>query len=481
MRTVGRKLIGLVTSLLVAGTAYASSDTDKELAEMRALVKELGQKVDAQQEQLEHQGGLLQDAQKVVRDQQQVEQEKGALSGVGEFWQAIDVNMSVASSYSYNFRNPNEDSSGHPGAGLNQGVDGAFYPFHGDHNSFQVDQVWIDIGKTVTDESRAGFMFSILYGNTAAFDAQGFNYGERRSFADDSTSDYYVEQAFVRYLAPIGEGVEFDFGKFNTLVGAEVADASKNWNITRSNEWTLLQSIDHVGLLSSTNVGPVSFALGIVNQNNILSSSPDINSEKSYLGKIAFAPNDMFSVAANVLYGAEGTESTIAGFGGKSCAIPRGNGTCSTVNGSRTGLMDLLATYNSDAFSAWVNADYSWLEGTGSAAWAVALAGKVPLTDVFSAALRLEYLRDQNDWLGLLRPVSYATDPTPIAGTHHSEIYGVTGTLAYELAENLTLKGEVRWDQVQETAPDGTHEFVTRSGEGSRNQTVGIALVVYAF
>jgi Putative beta-barrel porin-2, OmpL-like. bbp2 len=408
----------------------------------------------------------------VVREQQQQDQEKGALSGMSEFWQAIDVNMSVAGSYNYNFKNPTDfTGSGHPGDSLNQGRDGAFYPFHGDHNSFQVDQVWIDIGKAVTNESRAGFMFSILYGNTAAFDAQGFNYGERRNLADDSTSDYYVEQAYVKYLAPLGEGVEFDLGKFNTLLGAEVADASKNWNITRGNEWTLLQSIDHVGLLASTTAGPMVFAAGVVNQNNVLTSSPDINSEKSYLGKIAFAPKDgPFSVAANVLYGAEGSESTIAGFGGLTCGTPHaGTGSCSTTNGRRTGLFDLLANYNSDAFSAWVDADYSWLEGTGSAAWALAVAGKVPLTDVFSAALRLEYLRDQNNWFGLLGP-------------RHSEIYGATGTLAYELAENLTLKGEVRWDKVNESAA-GFHEFANNSssGHGTEDQVVGVAQVVYAF
>jgi hypothetical protein len=470
MRTVGTKLVALVTSLLVGGAAYASSDTDKELAEMRALVKELGQKVDAQQEQLEHQGGLLQDAQKVVRDQQAQDQERGALSGAAEYWQAIDVNMSVAGSYNYNFRNPNEGSSGHSGAGLNQGVDGAFYPFHGDHNSFQVDQVWIDIGKAVTAESRAGFMFSLVYGNTAAFDASGFNWGERRA-VDDSTSDYYIQQAYVKYLAPVGEGVEFDFGKFNTPVGAEVADASKNWNVTRSNEWTLLQSIDHVGLLASTTVGPLVFAAGVANQNNVLTSSPDINSEKSYIGKIAFAPKDgPFSIASSVIYGAEGTESTIAGFGGLTCTTLHNNGTCSTVNGRRTGLVDLLASFNSDAFSAWVDGDYSWLEGTGSAAWALAVAGKVPLTDVFSAALRLEYLRDQNNWFGLL-------------GAHHSEIYGATGTLAYELAENLTLKTELRWDKVNENA-GGAHEFANHhsaTSNGTEDQVVGIAQVVYAF
>jgi hypothetical protein len=476
MRTVGRKLIGLVTTLLVAGSAYASSDTDKELAEMRALVKELGQKVDAQQEQLEHQGGLLQDAQQVVREQQREDQEKGALSGVGEFWQAIDVNMSVAGSYAYNFHNPHP-SDGSSGEGLNAGNSGFFYPFHPDHNSFQVDQVWFDIGKETTAESRAGFHATVLYGTTAGFLGQGGNPGfatfavdtdgdgipddtitgiRRRDF-NDSTSDYYVHQAFVQYLAPVGEGVEFTFGKFATPIGAEVADASKNWAVTRGNLYNLMQPIDHLGLMASTDVGPVTIGAGIVNQINLLTSSPDVNSEKSYLGRIAFAPSDMFSLATTVAYGAESPAFTISG------------------DHDKTGLLDVLANFNSDAFSAYVNADYGWVEGTSLAAWGVSIAGLVPLTDVLSASLRLEYLRDQHNNSG-------TANFFPILDTDdHSEIYGATGTLAYEIAENLTVKGEVRWDHVEETAADGTHEFITKTGGGSRNQTVGLAQVVYAF
>lgn len=467
MRTVG-KLVGLVaTSLLVAGPAFASSNVDDDLAEMRDLVKGLEQKVDAQQEQIEHQSGLLEDAQKVVREQQQ---EQGTQSGMGEFWQAIDVNMSVAASYAYNFHDPTSGTPGHPGSSLNQGSSGFFYPFHGDHNSFQVDQVWIDIGKDTTAESPAGFMFSILYGNVAAFDAQGFNVnaaGESRRFiADDSTSDYYVAQAYVKYLAPVGEGVEFDFGKFATLLGAETPDTSKNWNITRGNLWTLLQSIDHLGLLASTTVGPLNFAAGVVNQNNILTSSPDINSEKSYLGKIGFTAGD-FSTAANVLYGAEGP-ATIAGFSAS------GN-----ANDRRTGLVDLLANYNGDAFSAWVNGDYTWLEGTRAAAWGIAVAGMVPVTEELSTTLRLEYLRDKGSRGGLFSsPADFIPIGTPL---NHAEIYGVTGTLAYELAENLTLKTEVRYDRVKEEDFGGSEEFFTNTSKGDNDQVVGLAQVVYAF
>jgi hypothetical protein len=471
MRTVGTKLVALVTGLFVAGSAYASSETDKELAEMRALVKELGQKVDAQQEQLQHQGGLLQDAQKVVREQQQ---EKGALSGVGEFWQAIDVNMSVASSYAYNFRNPEPDG-GSSGAGLNSGASGLFYPFHPDHNSFQVDQVWFDIGKETTDESRAGFHTTVLYGTTASFLGQSGNLNgptvgidtdgdgivddfqqgiNRRSF-NDSTSDYYVHQAFVQYLAPVGEGVEFTFGKFATPIGAEVADASKNWAVTRGNVYNLLQPIDHLGLMASTDVGPVTIGAGVVNQINLLTSSADVNSEKSYLGRIAIAPSDSFSFATTVAYGNESPSFTVTG------------------EHDTSGLLDVLANFNSDAFSAYVNANYAWVEGRSPQAWGVSVAGQVPITDMLSAALRLEYVRDKNGFL-------------PILGTRGTEIYGATGTLAYEIAENLTIKTEVRWDKVNENA-DGVHEFFSEDeysppdNNGTEDQIVGLAQVVYSF
>ena len=447
MRTVGTKWVGLVvTSLLVSGPAIASSSVDEDLAQMRELVKGLEQKVDAQQEQLQHQNGMLHDAQQAVREQQQ-ENEKATLSGVGEFWQAIDVNASVAGSYAYNFRNPTS-GSGHSGNSLNQGNSALFYPFHGDHNSFQVDQVWFDIGKATTAESRAGFHATILYGNTAGFLGQGGNIaGIRRRDFSDSTSDYYVHQAYVNWLAPVGEGVNFTFGKFATPIGAEVADASKNWAVTRGNLYNLLQPIDHLGLMASTTFGPVTVGAAVVNEINLFNSSPDINSEKSYLGRVAIG-NETVSLATTVAYGAEGNIGP-------------------NVNEARGGMVDVLANFNSDRFSAYLNADYNWIEDTRLAAWGLSAAGKVGITEDLSAALRLEWVRDKSNFFGILGP-------------RHSETYGVTGTLAYELAENLTLKTEVRWDKVNENA-GGADEFFSKTASGTENQVVGIGQVVYAF
>jgi hypothetical protein len=234
--------------------------------------------------------------------------------------------------------------------------------------------------------------------------------------------------------------------------------------VTRGNLYNLLQPIDHLGVLTTTTIGPVSLGAGVVNEGNLTVSSPDINKEKTYLGKIGFG-TDMFSVSTNVVYGAEGLGAFVQ-----------------NINETRTGLVDLLATLNTDAFSMWANADYAWVEGSRASAWGFAVAGMVPLTDVFSAALRLEYLRDQEDE----RPGTTGIFGDPFAMVspfRHSEIYGATGTLAYVIAENLTVKTEVRYDRVVESTQQGAFakEFVTNTSGGDKNQVVGLAQVIYAF
>jgi len=468
--TVGKTLVGaLAVGAFAASPAFASQDVQGELAEMRELMQGLKEKVEAQEEQLEHQGKLLEESQEVVRRQQE---DQESLSSLAEFWNAIDVNMSVAGSYAYNFNNPDLGTPGaqaFPGANANQGSSGLFYPFHGDHNSFQVDQVYFDIGKQATDESRAGFMFTLLYGNTAAFLGQGSPAGAR--FGGDSTSDYYIHQAYVNYLAPIGEGVDIRFGKFATLIGAEVADTSQNFNITNGNVYNLFQPIDHLGVLASTSIGPISLAAGVVNEGALGNSSPDINKEKSYLGQIGFS-TDRVGAGVTVLYGAEGGAFGAAPFLGD--------------NEQKVGTVDFLGTFSSDAFEAWVNADYVWVEGAEASGWGVAIAGRVPITDAFSAALRAEYARDKGNFFGF--PGAAAALPPPPAlatafSDNNSEVYGITGTLAYEIAENLTVRGEIRWDRVRENMPFGfeVSEFITDSPSGSEDQVVGLAQVVYAF
>ena len=386
--TIRKALVGLAAaSMLAAVPALAGSESpastqgsnvEKELAEMRELVEGLKARVEAQEEQLGHQTERLEEAQEEVREQRsrQLALEESALqSSLSEFWGGIDVNMSVAGSYAYNFENPDLDGDGlaTPGAGANQGTSGAFYPFHGDHNSFQVDQVWLDIIKESTEESRGGFGFTALYGNTASFLGQGGNgyvatnstdldgdgiadialSGGGTTFltssssrnAGDSTSDYYIHQAYVTYLAP--GNVEVKAGKFATLIGAEVADTTQNFNITNGNIYNLFQPIDHTGVLTSTSLGPINLAAGVVNEIGLGASSPDPNKEKGYLGHAGWS-GESAGVGLTVAYAREGANFY---------AVSPDD------NSEPQGLADVVATLDLDGFEAWLNADYLWNEG----------------------------------------------------------------------------------------------------------------------
>jgi Putative beta-barrel porin-2, OmpL-like. bbp2 len=209
-----------------------------------------------------------------------------------------------------------------------------------------------------------------------------------------------------------------------------------------------------------------------VNEISLGASSPDVNNEKSYIGRVGIG-NDMVSLATTVAYGAEGPGSS---FGIR-------------TNEQKTGIVDVLANFNSDVFSAYVNADYLWVEGQAPSAWGVSVAGKVPITDLLFAALRLEYVRDvAAGGSSILGATDFLGIGTPF---NHSEVYGATGTLGYEIAENLTLKGEVRWDHVAEETYGGNcslgggcaspREFFSRTSGGSNSQVVGLGQVVYAF
>ena len=155
--------------------------------------------------------------------------------GSSEFWQAIDVNMSVAGSYAYNFHNPTTVVGRIRALGSNAGNSGLFYPFHPDHNSFQVDQVWFDIGKETTDGEPRGLPRDDSLRHDGDVPGPGQPGGSRATTQPTSTRQRLLRAPGLRELARArpGEGVEFTFGKFATPIGAEVADASKNWDVTR--------------------------------------------------------------------------------------------------------------------------------------------------------------------------------------------------------------------------------------------------------
>jgi hypothetical protein len=223
------------------------------------------------------------------------------------------VNGFVAASYFYNFNDPDGDSLG----GSNATVD----LLHPDSNSFSLDQLWLTISRDATEEQRAGFKADFVYGKTASI-LSGDN------LDGNAGNDFDLYQGYVTYLAPIGEGVTISAGKFATLLGAEVAQANGNWNITRGNVYNFFQPINHMGLLASTPIGPITTTFGLVEETR---SFPALNTDRNNNKAI--------------LFGVSGGAGAFSG----SFAGTYGDSPASSNNGDNEVILDFIARDHDDA------------------------------------------------------------------------------------------------------------------------------------
>lgn len=368
-------VLACAAMLFAVQPAMASEEVQSELAEMRELMQGLQQKVEAQEEQLSHQGELLEQAQEVVRTRQ----DQGTESGLSSFLDSISVGGHVAGSWFYDFDSPDGRLGG---AGVNNGQIGTM-PFHPDHNSFTIDQIWFAVGKEATEESRGGFQFDILMGNAANFLGQGTGVARmfdtedgrldsfssfdvnagRRYTALDSVSDYYIAQAYVEYQCGcLGPEINFVFGKRQTDVGAEVVQSGQNFNITLGNVYQFTQPVDHLGLWATTSLGDMAeVTIGIMNDGGSAISSPDLNNEKSYEGSLLLG-DDKANLRTTFIYGANVLDPDTWGM------------TPAVVheNSLRSGLVDVTGWFNpSDNLSTWVNYTYTYVEGSRAMAHGV--------------------------------------------------------------------------------------------------------------
>jgi hypothetical protein len=424
--------------------AAADTNVEQQLQQMQNRMQQMEDKLQATTDQLESANQRV-DEQSQLIEQSGLAETRGASNGLPGFLGQITVGGWVASSYFWNLNQPTDSnrdwqsgqgvtcssqglSRGECGGlgGTNQGINGAFYPLHPDANSFALDQVWFEVERPIDEENRAGFRLYTVYGKTGAL-LNGGGPNNRTTNSDDTS--IYINQGYVQYLAPIGDGLTFKAGKFGTLIGYEVAQTVYNQNITRSSVYNLLEPIDHIGVLASYAFGDSGFDAAIGGVNGFKPDSPDRNTDKSVIGHVGWA-NEMVSVGVNGIWGGE-----VTGF-----------------DGNESGLVNLVVKVNPiDRLALYVNGDYRWIDAKGNPyAWGVEAGGRYGITDRTGISLRGEYVTDNDQFLNF---GGYRT--TDIGGVQFTEFvptnvrtWGVTGTLDHLLTDQLMVRGEVRWDSV---------------------------------
>ncbi len=431
---------------LIPHGALASQDLEAQMKAMQERLMQLEDRLGATTDQLEA-------ANQRLGEQEEAIQKAGigsTSSGLATFLESIEVGGWVSGTYFYNFNNPDGNALGGANAGLIPG-----YPFHPDANSFSVDQVWFELERAVGEENRAGFRLDFVWGKTAEILS-----GETPDGLSGTGRDFNLYQAYVQYMAPIGNGVHFQFGKFATLIGAEVAQSPYNLNITRGHVYNLFQPITHTGILASTELGGgLSGALGFVNETRSFPARDiDLNKGKALLWSLGWAMDEAWSTSFNGTWGSSDS--------GQGVDQP---------SGEKELILDWILNFSpSEKLTTYINADYIESEASSRRpggdefnGYGVAVAGRYAFTDRMGLALR-------GEWVDL--NFKHSRDDF--------QIWGVTTTVDYSLTSNLKLRGEVRYDNSKSSSPSAL--FFKRdnalAGRGTKGDQVAAGVeVLYTF
>lgn len=306
-------------------------------------------------------------------------------------------------------------------------------------DGFNLNAVQITLEKPVDEQLwAAGYRVDMWYGPDA------------NTLATQSTrvgSDFAIRQAYINLQMPIGNGLTWKIGVFDSIIGYETVESGSNPNYTRSYGHTL-EPQTHIGVLakykisenfsawlgvadtvnSAINSRATSGALGNLLLGETTGSNAYSESYKAYMGSIQFiAPDSCGFISGSGFYAGivNGYNNSVLGTG---AGIPTMNiYVGATLNTPVSGLHAGVAWDRLDADTSVtvggikVNAD----------AWSLAGYLSYQLTEKLSTHVRLDYV---------------TADAEKPASSVHNGIFATTATFQYDLWHNVLSRLEFRWD-----------------------------------
>jgi hypothetical protein len=312
-------------------------------------------------------------------------------------------------------------------------------------DGFNLDVVQLRIEKPLDEtEWAAGYRVDLWMGPDA-------NTLGTQSVLSTGKSDFALRQAYVALRTPVGNGIDWKVGVFDSIIGYESVESPNDPNYTRSYGHSIEPQTE-TGILASYRVNDmVSGSVGVANTVGpvinsrafapVQPSNAYAESYKAYMGSVAItAPDSMGFAAGSTLYGGvvNGFNNSILGTG---VGMPTLNayvgGTLATpVTGLRVGaawdLFNINTTPHSGPFA-----------GTKAEAdvWSIAGYASFQATEKLSLHGRFEYVSaDVDQGFGGLGLGPFGTG---------NSIYAVTATAQYDLWKNVLSRIEFRWDHVE--------------------------------
>jgi Putative beta-barrel porin-2, OmpL-like. bbp2 len=161
-------------------------------------------------------------------------------------------------------------------------------------NQFSLNLAEFVIKRSPDTTTRLGYNLTFGYGNA-------MNVVNGTEPVVGASFNRNVEQAYISYLAPIGKGLQIDFGKFVTPAGAEVIESAPNWNYSRGILFGYAIPFYHFGLRAAYTFNPKVALTGfLVNGWNDIVAP---NTGRTYGFSLALTPSSKVNVTENYLGG----------------------------------------------------------------------------------------------------------------------------------------------------------------------------------
>jgi len=319
---------------------------------------------------------------------------------VDEIKSALGMSVYLQGGYTYNFSDPDSQENG-------------LRVFDHKANSFTLDLAQLVFTKDAPVGS-VGYKLKLSAGETAKFiHATGLG---------NAGDEFDLTEAYIDYIAPVGKGLKFRFGKFVTMHGAEVIEAKDNMNYSRGLLFNFAIPFTHTGLMVGYPFSDkVSANFYVVNG---WDNFDDEGSSKTLGLSLFVTPMEQFSATVNLMNGRELDLQT-------------------GVNSNRS-LVDLVATVKPvKKLTLVLNADYgiqtnSAPDGDDAKWYGIAGYAKYDFSDLLSATIRAEYFKDSDGARTLTKQTAKEITVTP----------------EFRVAKNLLIRPEYRHDWSDKEAFD---------------------------
>jgi hypothetical protein len=197
----------------------------------------------------------------------------------------------------------------------------------GKANGFNLDVVKLSISKPEDSSPWAsGYEADLLFGPDAIGWTPTVASGNGGTYGDGQMA---IQQAYVTLRTPVGNGIDWKVGVFNTVVGYESFDAVSDPNYTRSWGWAV-EPTEHTGILGTYTVNDeLSLSAGVantlssgINTRNNYNTSNGSAWHKTILGSATFtAPSSWGWAAGSAFY-----VGMVYGFAGSNPGNQQGTG-----------------------------------------------------------------------------------------------------------------------------------------------------------